>query len=86
MSEIADPDKVQRWTSAPDNGEAGTVLRPNGDWAYRYKGSDELIDLKKPADLKPTAEPPGFARRLPDLVFGPPTSHDVSRSEAGIPQ
>lgn len=43
MSENTNPDKGQRWTPAPDNGQAGTVSLPNGDWAYRYKDSDELI-------------------------------------------
>ena len=46
MSLIADPDKVQRRTPAPDNGRGGIVLLPNGDWTYRYAGSDELIHLK----------------------------------------
>ncbi|WP_336882774.1 hypothetical protein [Rhodococcus globerulus] len=32
----------------------GPSYFPNGDWAYRYKGSDELSHLKKPADLEPT--------------------------------
>ncbi|MDV6271625.1 hypothetical protein [Rhodococcus globerulus] len=45
------------WKPAPDEGQAGTVLLPNGEWAYRYKGSTELIHMKKP----PTADDPAEA-------------------------
>ncbi|NMD64233.1 UNVERIFIED_ORG: hypothetical protein FNL38_11140 [Nocardia globerula] len=58
MSEIADSDKPKRWTPAPDNGQAGTVLLPDGGWAYRYKGSDELIHMKKPQYPDDSAESP----------------------------
>ncbi|MGG7104767.1 hypothetical protein [Rhodococcus sp. 24CO] len=38
MSEIADPDKPTRWTPAPDNGQAGTVLLPHGDLGISLQG------------------------------------------------
>ncbi|WP_172403537.1 hypothetical protein [Rhodococcus qingshengii] len=48
MSEIAKPEATQRWSPAPDEGQAGTVLTKDGQWAYRYKDGAELILMKMP--------------------------------------
>lgn len=48
MSEIAEPDEEQRWSPAPDTGQAGTVMLEGGQWAYRYKDGAELIMMKMP--------------------------------------
>lgn len=46
------------WKPAPDEGQPGTVLLPSGEWAYRYKGSDELIHMKKPPQIDDPADTP----------------------------
>lgn len=46
MSESAEPDAVQGWSPAPDEGQAGTVLTKDGQWAYRYKDGADLIIMK----------------------------------------
>lgn len=48
MSESAEPDEVQGWSPAPDEGQAGTVLTKDGQWAYRYKDGVDLIIMKMP--------------------------------------
>lgn len=48
MSEIAKLEETQSWSPAPDEGQAGTVLTSDGQWAYRYKDGAELIMMKMP--------------------------------------
>ena len=48
MSESAEPDETQGWSPAPDEGQAGTVMTKDGQWAYRYKDGAELIMMKMP--------------------------------------
>lgn len=48
MSESAEPDEVQGRSPAPDEGQAGTVLTKDGQWAYRYKDGADLIIMKMP--------------------------------------
>ena len=48
MDEIAQPDQAQAWSPAPDKGQAGTVMREGGQWAYRYKDGAEPIIMKMP--------------------------------------
>ena len=53
MSEIAEPDEERVWNPAPDVGQAGTVTLENGQWAYRYKGSADVIIMKMPEGRGP---------------------------------
>ncbi|WP_173362656.1 hypothetical protein [Rhodococcus erythropolis] len=48
MTESAEPNEVQGWSPAPDEGQAGTVMTNDGQWAYRYKDGAELILMKMP--------------------------------------
>lgn len=48
MSEIEEPAAALGWSPAPDEGQAGTVLTKDGQWAYRYKDGADLILMKMP--------------------------------------
>ncbi|MFC1471205.1 hypothetical protein [Rhodococcus qingshengii] len=48
MSETAEPNATQGWSPAPNEGQPGTVLTKDGQWAYRYKDGADLIMMKMP--------------------------------------